>query len=71
MGTGCLRLEELLLEACPAFLNCFALQHCLPRDAVNQDPKEANVRPQAAQGKALVLLTLLLTSPRTENIIIL
>lgn len=62
-------LEVFLLEGCPAFLNCSALQDCLPRDAVNHDPEQANVCPRAVQGNALVLLTLLLISPRTENFI--
>jgi len=35
----------IFLEECPAFLDCFALQDCLPRVSVNQAPKQAKVCP--------------------------
>ncbi|KAK4825819.1 hypothetical protein QYF61_002942, partial [Mycteria americana] len=34
---------------CPAFLDSFALQDCLPRDSVNQAPKQAKVCPPEVQ----------------------
>ncbi|KAK4828379.1 hypothetical protein QYF61_026117, partial [Mycteria americana] len=34
---------------CPAFLDSFALQDCLPRDSVNQSPQQAKVCPPEVQ----------------------
>ncbi|KAK4826318.1 hypothetical protein QYF61_007403 [Mycteria americana] len=36
-------------QECPAFLDSFALQDCLPRDSVNQAPKQAKVCPPEVQ----------------------
>ncbi|KAK4827459.1 hypothetical protein QYF61_018180 [Mycteria americana] len=36
-------------QECPAFLDSFALQDCLPRDSLNQAPKQAKVCPPEVQ----------------------
>ncbi|KAK4827238.1 hypothetical protein QYF61_015685 [Mycteria americana] len=48
-----LRVSCKLTEECPAFLDPFVLQDCLPRDSVNQSPKQAQVCPPEVQGSIL------------------
>ncbi|GAB0209308.1 mitochondrial enolase superfamily member 1 [Grus japonensis] len=47
-----LHIKDFLLEECPAFLDPFALQDCLPRDSLNQCPEQAKVCPPEVHGSS-------------------